>query len=172
VLGTSPLRARPRIGYVPQHASIDVSVPATALDVVLLGRLRSSSWGPRFAESHRRRAFESLARVGAGALAGRPLRALSGGQRQRVLIARALVADAELLLLDEPTAGVDAQGERDLIGLLQRLREQLSVVMVSHDLALVSERFDRVVVVVGGTVQVGGAGGSEATPAGAKRATP
>lgn len=138
VFGKPPAKVRERIGYVPQHASIDPSVPATALDVVLMGRLRLSSWGATFGRVHTSAAEEALALTGTLDLAQRPIAELSGGQRQRVLIARALAAEAELLLLDEPTQGVDLHREREVLELLERLNATMPIVMVSHDVHLVA----------------------------------
>ena len=139
-----PQRQAHRIGYVPQASTIDLSIPVTALDVVLAGRLRSSPWGWRFGAEHRTAALSALARVRGEDLAHRPLRALSGGQRQRVLIARALAAGAELLLLDEPTSGLDDLVQRELTELLVALNSRLPIVMVTHDLAFVSAHVKRV----------------------------
>lgn len=143
VLGRRPRDVRSRIGYVPQHSKIDLGVPAEVLDVVLMGRLSRSSWGPRFARADVEAAHQALARTGTADLARRRFGELSGGQRQRVLIARALVADAELLLLDEPTAGVDIHRERELLSLLHELNRKLPIVLVSHDITLVSSHLKR-----------------------------
>lgn len=143
VFGTSPLEVRSRIGYVPQHARVDLGVPAEVLDIVLMGRLSRSSWGPRFGREHLDAAWQALAMTGSESLARRRFGELSGGQRQRILIARALAAEAELLLLDEPTMGVDFHRERELRDLLHRLNERLPIVLVSHDLTLVSSHLKR-----------------------------
>jgi len=143
VLGGPPARTRQKIGYVPQHASIDPSVPATVLDVVLLGRLSGSTWGPRFPRRDRELAVAALEETHTSDLADRAWRTLSGGQRQRVLIARALASKADLLVLDEPTTGIDIHREKELLRLLERLNERLPVLMVSHDIALVSHHMDR-----------------------------
>ncbi|MFO0875150.1 MAG: metal ABC transporter ATP-binding protein [Phycisphaerales bacterium] len=138
VFGLPPRAARPRIGYVPQRAAVNVGAPASVLDVVLMGRLGRRPWGFRFGRLDRSAAMAALERTGVADLARRSIGALSGGQRQRVLIARALCGDARLLLLDEPTAGVDAEAERGLTDLLQRLNEQMPIVVVTHDIAFVS----------------------------------
>jgi len=144
VFGRKPAAARHHVGYVPQHARLDASVPATALDVVLFGRLRHSSWGPLFGPRHRAAALAALRRTRAEDLADRPIGSMSGGQRQRVLIARALACHADLLLLDEPTTGVDFHAEQDLMELLVEINQDLPIVMVSHDLGLVSSKLKRV----------------------------
>lgn len=144
VFGRRPMQARSRIGYVPQHAGMDPSVPASVLDVVRMGRLHRSRWGSTFSREHTDAAMAALEQTGTAALARRSVGQLSGGQRQRVLIARALASDAELLLLDEPTAGVDAAAEQSLTGLLKSLNERLAIVMVSHDVSFVSRHLKRV----------------------------
>ena len=155
VLGAPPSSARKRIGYVPQHAGIDPTVPASVLDVVLLGRLTGASWGPRYSADDRRRALGALDETGTADLQDRPWRTLSGGQRQRVLIARALASSAELLMLDEPTTGIDIHREKELLRLLERLNERLPILMVSHDMALVSHHMDRAVWVDGSLREIG-----------------
>lgn len=145
VLGRAPAAARSRVGYVPQRASIDAGVPANVLDIVLMGRLLPGSWGPRFARRDVEAARASLDRARIADLERRSWSTLSGGQRQRVLIARALVADVDLLLLDEPTAGVDTHREEELLDLLGDLNAELPIVMVTHDLPLVAAHMDRAV---------------------------
>lgn len=144
VLGRRPAQVRRRLGYVPQHSTIDASVPASVLDVVLMGCLRRSPWGLRFGRRERIRAQAALDCVGLSALADRQLRELSGGQCQRVLLARALLAEPELLLLDEPTTAVDAENEAAILASLGDLSDT-TMVLVSHDLGLVARHCDRVV---------------------------
>lgn len=137
--------ARARIAYVPQRASVDWSFPARALDVVLMGMYRQTGLLGRIAGAHRARAMDCLARVGMQDYATRQIGALSGGQQQRVFLARALAQEAELYLLDEPFAGVDAATEAAIVSLLKGLRDGgQTVIAVHHDLATVRGYFDRV----------------------------
>lgn len=153
VLGQTPDRSRGRIGYVPQHPRLDPLFPVSAMDVVLMGRLgRTRAIGAWSAED-RAQATRALDEVGLANRAAHHFASLSGGQKQRVLIARALAGDPELLLLDEPTAGLDAHIEEGFYRLLQELNERLTIVLVSHDLGFVSG-FVRSVVCVGQDVVV------------------
>lgn len=145
VLGTTPQAARSRIGYMPQRAQIDPLFPAPVGDVVLAGRIGPTA--AAYTRSDREAATAAAERVGLGELRRTPFSALSGGQRQRALIARALVADPELLLLDEPTANLDVAMENDLYDLLASLSGTLTIVLVSHDLGFVSPIADTVVCV-------------------------
>lgn len=144
LFGQTPERAARRVGYVPQHARIDRDVPHTAREVVLTGRLGRSPWGFRYARAHREQAAAMLEQVGLADLAERRIKELSGGQRQRVLIARALAAEAELLIMDEPMTGVDTMQEGTLMELLHRLNRQMPVILVSHDLGFVSRHVTQV----------------------------
>ncbi|MCZ7586761.1 MAG: metal ABC transporter ATP-binding protein [Deltaproteobacteria bacterium] len=144
VLGERPETARKRLGYMPQHHHLDDRFPMRALDVVLLGRIRPI--GP-FGRKDRERAETALAEVGLQGSEHRLFAELSGGQKQRVLIARALAADPEILLLDEPTAHLDYRVEADFYDLLRGLSRKLTVLLVSHDLAFVSKSVESVVCV-------------------------
>ena len=135
-----PLGRSPRVGYVPQRDRLDMSWPLTVLDVVLMGRARLVGPVKRYSARDRKAAREALSEIGVGDLADRPLFALSGGQHQKVLIARAIAAEPELLVLDEPTSAMDPAAERILLELVQRLKSahNLSVVLVTHQLTAVA----------------------------------
>lgn len=146
VLGQSPIRARPSIGYVPQHPRFDPQFPIRAIEVVSLGRL-GKRLAFRLSREDRRRSEESLDRVGLWGERNTQFAQLSGGQRQRVLIARALVTDPQILLMDEPTAGLDLHVEGRLQNLLKELRRTLTIVTVSHDLGFASDLVDSAICV-------------------------
>lgn len=135
-----PLGRMPRVGYVPQRDRLDMSWPLSVLDVVLMGRARLVGPIRRYSAKDRKAAREALFEIGVGDLADRPLHALSGGQHQKVLIARAVAAEPELLVLDEPTSAMDPAAERMLLELVQRLKaaHNLSVVLVTHQLTAVA----------------------------------
>lgn len=140
-------KARARVAYVPQRASVDWDFPARALDVVLMGMYRELGLLAPLRRSDQVRAMDCLARVGMEAFAERQIGQLSGGQQQRVFLARALAQGAEVILLDEPFAGVDAATERAIVGVLHGLRDEgRTVVSVHHDLSTVAEYFDRVLI--------------------------
>lgn len=138
-------QARDRIAYVPQRASVDWDFPTRVIDVVLMGLYRQLGLLGRVKAQHRQTARDSLDRVGMADFADRQIGQLSGGQQQRVFLARALAQGADLYLLDEPFAGVDAATESAIIAVLKALKDNgKSVVVVHHDLATVSRYFDRV----------------------------
>ena len=143
IFGQGPEKARGKIGYAPQYGVFDPRFPATVADVVMMGCIGCG----RSRKDNQRRVFDSLHEVGVANLINKPYAALSGGQRQRVLIARAIVSSPELLLLDEPTAGMDAAAEAEFHDLLDVLHSRLTLVMVSHDLGFVSDLVDSVICV-------------------------
>jgi len=144
--GQTLREARHRIGYVPQRESVDWDFPVSARDVVLMGRYGRLSWLQRPRRADHAAADAALEAVGMTAMASRQISQLSGGQQQRVFLARALAQEAELYLMDEPFAGVDASTERAIVDVLRRLRDNgRTVIAVHHDLQSVAEYFDRVV---------------------------
>ncbi len=145
LFGRGPSKTRLRVGYMPQHVYHDFQFPVSVLDVVLMGRLDQAVG--RYSKGDRRVALESLDEVGMVGFSRRPFSRLSGGERQRVLIARALACRPDLLLLDEPTANVDSLAESQLHELLAKLSEGRTLVMVTHDLAFVSDMVSKVVCV-------------------------
>lgn len=143
--GTSFCEVDGRVSYVPQRTSVDWDFPVTSLDVVCMGLYRKIGWFRPVRSRHRERAMTALAEVGMQDYAKRQISQLSGGQQQRVFLARALVQGAELFLMDEPLAGVDAATEKTIIDTLHQLRDQgRSAIVVHHDLETVSDYFDRV----------------------------
>lgn len=142
----NPLKSqRHRIAYVPQRASVDWDFPTRVIDVVLMGLHRELGLLRRVRQLHLDKAMACLDRVGMTDFADRQIGQLSGGQQQRVFLARALAQGADLYLLDEPFAGVDAATEKAIIAVLKGLREEgKTVVAVHHDLSTVPEYFDRV----------------------------
>ena len=131
------------VAYVPQRGSVDWDFPTTVLDVVMMGRYGSIGWLRRPSAKERELALEALEKVGMQRFADRQISQLSGGQQQRVFLARSLVQDASVFLMDEPFQGVDATTERAIVLLLQELRASgKTVVVVHHDLQTVADYFD------------------------------
>ncbi|HSO18867.1 MAG TPA: ABC transporter ATP-binding protein [Desulfosarcina sp.] len=138
VMGEAPDRVCHRIGYVPQDININRRFPITALDVVLMGKLAPGTRWHRNRTRDRRDALEALDRIGMADHASRRIGDLSGGQRQRVFIARALADRPKLLLLDEPTASIDTKGQTEFFSRLKRLNREVTIIIVSHDLLVIS----------------------------------
>jgi ABC-type Mn2+/Zn2+ transport system ATPase subunit len=145
IFGRSDGRAR-RIGYTPQAELVDWSFPVTVLDVVLMGRYGRLGLVRRPGKRDREVALDSLERVHMADLAERRIGELSGGEQRRMLIARALAQEADLVLLDEPLAGLDATAQHDLLNLLEELRrEDKTLFVATHDLSCVAANFDHAV---------------------------
>ncbi|GGC67046.1 manganese ABC transporter ATP-binding protein [Siccirubricoccus deserti] len=145
IFGRPLAEARRRVGYLPQRASVDWDFPATALQVAAMGRYPCAGWFRPLPRAERERARAALAEVDMADLAARQIGQLSGGQQQRVFLARALALEADLYLMDEPFAGVDAATERAIVEVLQRLtREGRTVIAVHHDLATAPQYFAHV----------------------------
>ena len=137
--------AQKKIGYVPQISSVDLRFPIQVFDVVLMGRYAHVGLLKRPRTVDKEKTWEVLEQVGLVEKAKEPLSRLSGGQRQRVFVARALVSEPELLLLDEPTTGVDIGVRDGLFELLNQLQDQgMTLLVVSHDIGVVSQHVNQV----------------------------
>lgn len=149
LFGEPPRKSRIRVGYTPQFIHVDFSFPLCVNDVVLMGRLGVDSAGSRkglfgffktrYGKIDREAAEAALETMRIADMRDVPFSELSGGQRQRVLIARALCGNPELLLLDEPTSNIDPSSEEILYEILDELNKRLTIMLVSHDIGLVSQ---------------------------------
>jgi len=142
----SQLRHDGVFGYLPQHSNIDPNFPATALDIVLMGRYKSAGvlrWPGR---KDREKALHCLSTMGVEDLKDAQYSQLSGGQQQRISIARALAGDPKILILDEPSTGIDVVGQEDFYHLLKGLQKKmlLTILMVSHDIGTVTTYVDEI----------------------------
>src|SRR5688500_2067995 len=164
ILGTlKPLRGTVthtpniRFGYVPQRDQVDYNFPLTVVDVVLMGRYDRIGLGRRPGAHDRDLACRALDHVGIEELADQPLSMLSGGQKQRTLIARALVGEPNVLVLDEPTSGMDLVSTTQILGLVRELhdRNNLTVLMVSHALNEVANYVERIALVINEGFRIG-----------------
>ena len=146
VFGEDYASSRHRVGYVPQRETVDWDFPVDALDVVTMGLYRQIGWCLPVRRKHRRAALDALSRVGIADLANRQISQLSGGQQQRTFLARALVQDADLYLMDEPFAAVDAATERAIVDVLREMQQRgKTALVIHHDLQTVPQYFDYVV---------------------------
>ncbi|MDX4066670.1 ABC transporter ATP-binding protein [Aliarcobacter skirrowii] len=144
ILGLLPLKSgkiekyikNSQIGYVPQNTNLNIDFPITALEVVLMGHVSSKKRIFGYSKDEISCALESLNQVGMKDYANKKIGDLSGGQRQRVFIARALCSNPKIMLLDEPTASIDVQGQQEIYELLKELNKSICIVVVSHDLSI------------------------------------
>ena len=147
VFGSTLRQARRRIAYIPQRTSVDWDFPASAEDVVTMGLYGKIGWCRPVRRHHRAAARDHLNRVGMAEFTGRQIGQLSGGQQQRVFLARALAQKADLYLMDEPFAGVDAATERAIVDVMRDVRDAGSTVLcIHHDLQTVADYFDHALV--------------------------
>ena len=124
------------VGYVPQNTNLNIDFPITSLEVVLMGHISSKKRLFGYSKDEISCALESLNQVGMKDYANKKIGDLSGGQRQRVFIARALCSNPKIMLLDEPTASIDVQGQHEIYELLRELNKSICIVVVSHDLSI------------------------------------
>ncbi len=144
VLGLPPEQGRKRIGYVPQYPRFARDFPITVEQLVLTARLGQTRWWGGYSRRDHDLAHEALRRTETFALRKRRLDTLSGGQLQRVLLSRALACEPEILILDEPTANIDQRVETEIFDLLKKLNSEMTIVVVSHDIAFISYYVSRV----------------------------
>jgi manganese/zinc/iron transport system ATP- binding protein len=143
VFGQPIGRQLSQIAYIPQRNSVDWDFPTNVLDVVLMGTYGDLGWFKRPGQKEKKRAFSALEKVGMETFGDRQISQLSGGQQQRVFLARALVQNAAIYIMDEPFVGVDAVTEKAIVELLKELRDQQkTVIVVHHDLQTIQEYFD------------------------------
>lgn len=140
------LTSKTRIGYVPQKHTLSTSIRATVNEIVAVGRLPHRRWYQPATKNDRNIIAHSLARVGMSAYGNVDVATLSGGQQRRVLIARALAANPEVLIMDEPTAGVDVSSQKSLVKVLHTLKESgVTMVIVTHELPAFSSLIDHII---------------------------
>lgn len=142
VFGKSPEKGRKSIGYLPQYSFVDLSFPINVFDVVLMGRY--DAVGKGYSKEDKDRALNVLKTVGMLEYKDRQIGMLSSGQLQRVYIARAIARDPKLLLLDEPTASIDPEMQKSFYELLSELKKKMAVILVTHDISVVSVYVDSV----------------------------
>lgn len=144
VLGREPAEARKSIGYVPQFASFERDFPISVEEMVLQGRLGRTRLVGRYTRTDRAAAQKAMTQVRVEHASKQPIGGLSGGQVQRALVARALVTEPQILVLDEPTSNVDLRAEDNIFNLLEQLRESMTIVVVSHDIGFMTQYVSRV----------------------------
>jgi len=157
ILGEAAHDAKNRVGYVPQNTDFNMTFPIPVFDLALMGRMSPSRMGRRFSAEDRLKVGELLRKVGMWDYRDVPVGKLSGGQRQRVFIARALATEPQILFLDEPTASVDPEFETNLYEFLRELNEKVTVVVITHDIGVIS-RYVRSVACVNHTLIFHGEG--------------
>jgi zinc transport system ATP-binding protein len=147
LFGLPPEEARHLIGYVPQSNRIDRDFPIHVLEVVMMGALKKLDWLGRYPSEVKKQALTALEQVGLQDKAHAPFGTLSGGQMQRALIARAIVDQPRMLILDEPTAHIDPIGEQEIHKLLMELHPPMTILMVTHDLQTILDKVGRLLCV-------------------------
>ncbi len=147
LFGLSPVEARYLIGYVPQSIRFDRDFPISVLEVVMMGALRKLNWLGRYPSEVKVHARQALERVGLSHKEKASFGTLSGGETQRALIARAIVDNPRMLILDEPTANIDPKGEQSIHELLVELNKTMTILMVTHDLQTIVDKVGRLLCV-------------------------
>ncbi len=147
VMGHLPEKHNVEIGYVPQFSTMDAAFPVKVSEVIAMGLMDSHSLWPFTSHSVKEKVKRVLAQVGLTSVASQSFGTLSGGQKQRVLLARALVCEPKILILDEPAASVDSHSQNDIYRLLDKLRDSTNIILVSHDMGVVSSLVKQVICV-------------------------
>jgi len=154
LFGKRPKNVREFIGYVPQNTDVNLNFPIRVIDVVMMGNLNKHQTSRTlldrifpfsYSQGEKRCAYSTLQKVGMEEFLYRNIGALSGGQRQRVMIARALCSHPKILILDEPTSSIDIQGQKEIYNLLKELNQEITVVVVSHDIATIGNYSSKVI---------------------------
>jgi zinc transport system ATP-binding protein len=135
--GERPQKNLSKIGYVPQNTNVNTDFPIKVIEVVLMGHIGTKRPLFGYAKEEKMCALGALAQVGMEKFANEKIGSLSGGQRQRVMIARALCAHPKILILDEPTASIDIEGQKQIYKLLQELNQNITIIVVSHDISVI-----------------------------------
>ena len=145
VYGNNPAKMRTRVGYVPQYSLYDPNFPVSVQEVVLMGVMKKNKFF--YTKEERTAVNRIIEKVGLSSVRNNAFSDLSGGQRQRVLIARALVSNPGILLMDEPTASVDAAIEEKISTLLEQLSIKMTIILITHDLGFVSNLVTNIICV-------------------------
>lgn len=139
VLGKKPSQSLTKIGYVPQNTNINTDFPIKVIEVVMMGHVEGKRPLFGYGKHEKLCAMGALEQVGMADFCETKIGALSGGQRQRIMIARALCAHPQILILDEPTSSIDISGQREIYDLLKVLNEHITIIVVSHDISVILE---------------------------------
>ena len=143
--GEMPKKNLSKIGYVPQNTNVNTDFPIKVIEVVMMGHIGTKSPLFGYAKEEKMCALGALAQVGMEEFANVKIGELSGGQRQRVMIARALCAHPQILILDEPTASIDIDGQKRIYQLLKTLNKSITIIVVSHDISVIMQYANKVV---------------------------
>lgn len=143
VLGESPIKVRDQIGYLSQFEDVDFDFPISVFDIVLMGRINTNIF-KRYSQSDKQKTRECLEKMGISHLLDRNLSELSGGEKQRTFLARALVSDPKILILDEPLLNIDIKMQEDLYELLKELNSEVTIIIVDHNIEALARYVKRI----------------------------